>query len=93
MTVSAIRVGSPASLDTLARITLDDPGAPGPGEIRVRLQASSLNYHDFAVVAGMIPTAPGRIPMSDGAGLVEAVGEAVTAFKPGDLALSLFFPE
>lgn len=93
MTLAAIRVGSPASLDTLSPATLDDPGAPGPGEVRVRLQASSLNYHDFAVVAGMIPTEPGRIPMSDGAGVVEAVGGGVTAFKPGDLALSLFFPE
>ena len=93
MTIAAIRVGSPASLDTLARATLDDPGQPGPGEVRVKLQASSLNYHDFAVVAGMIPTEPGRIPMSDGAGVVEAVGAGVTGFKPGDLALSLFFPE
>ena len=93
MTVQAIRVGSPASLDTLTRATLPDPGEPGPGEIRVRLAASSLNYHDFAVVSGMIPAEAGRIPMSDGAGTVEAVGDGVTAFKPGDLALSLFFPE
>ncbi|MCA1661243.1 MAG: NAD(P)-dependent alcohol dehydrogenase [Novosphingobium sp.] len=93
MSVQAIRVGSPASLDTLAPATLPDPGEPGPGEIRVRLQASSLNYHDFAVVAGMIPVEQGRIPMSDGAGTVEAVGAGVAAFKPGDLALSLFFPQ
>ena len=93
MTIAAIRVGSPASLDTLSAATLDDPGQPGPGEVRVRLQASSLNYHDFAVVCGMIAIAPGRIPMSDGAGVVEAAGAGVTAFKPGDLALSLFFPE
>ena len=93
MTINAIRIGSPANLDTLAPATLPDPGAPGPGEVRVRLAASSLNYHDFAVVAGMIPTEAGRIPMSDGAGTVEAVGDGVTAFKPGDMALSLFFPE
>lgn len=41
----------------------------------------------------MIPSAEGRIPMSDGAGVVEAVGEGVTGFKPGDLAVSLFFPD
>lgn len=93
MTINAIRVGSPASLDTLAPASLSDPGEPGPGEVRVRLQASSLNFHDYAVVAGMIPTEPGRIPMSDGAGVVEAVGAGVTAFKPGDMALSLFFPD
>ncbi len=91
--VKAMRLGTPATLDSLAVDTLADPGDPGPGEIRVRLMASSLNFHDFAVVAGMIPTTPGRIPMSDGAGIVEAVGEGVTDFAVGDLAVSLFFPE
>lgn len=93
MSISAVRTGSPASLDTLLPGTADDPGQPGPGEIRVRLQASSLNYHDFAVVAGMIPAAAGRIPMSDGAGTVEAVGDGVTQFKAGDLVTSIFFPD
>jgi NADPH:quinone reductase-like Zn-dependent oxidoreductase len=89
----AIRVGAPAKLDTLHLVDLPDPGAPGPSEIRVKLAASSLNYHDYAVVTGMIPAAEGRIPLSDGAGAVVAVGEGVTGFKPGDLAVSLFFPE
>jgi NADPH:quinone reductase-like Zn-dependent oxidoreductase len=93
MTIACIRVGSPASLDTLLPATAEDPGQPGPGQIRVRLQASSLNYHDFAVVTGMIPAAAGRIPMSDGAGMVEAVGQGVSQFKAGDLVVSTFFPE
>lgn len=93
MTIRCIRVGSPASLDTLLPATVADPGQPGPGQIRVKLAASSLNYHDFAVVTGMIPADAGRIPMSDGAGTVEAVGEGVTQFKPGDLVVSIFFPE
>lgn len=89
----AIRLRAPASLDNLVLADLADPGDPGPGEIRVRLGASSLNFHDFAVVAGMIPTVDGRIPMSDGAGTVEAVGEGVTQFKPGDLVVSTFFTD
>lgn len=89
----AIQLRAPASLDNLVLADLADPGDPGPGEIRVRLAASSLNFHDFAVVAGMIPTAENRIPMSDGAGVVEAVGEGVTGFAVGDLAVSLFFPD
>lgn len=93
MTITAVRVGSPASLDTLLPGTAEDPGQPGPGQIRVRLQASSLNYHDFAVVTGMIPAEAGRIPMSDGAGVVEAVGAGVSQFKAGDLVTSIFFPE
>ncbi|KQZ77311.1 NADPH:quinone oxidoreductase [Sphingopyxis sp. Root214] len=88
----AVQLRAPASLDNLTLTDLPDPGDPGPGEIRVRLAASSLNFHDFAVVAGMIPTADGRIPMSDGAGTVEAVGERVTDHKVGDHVVSLFFP-
>ncbi len=93
MTITTVRVGSPAGLDNLEVGTIADPGQPGPGEIRVRLQASSLNYHDFAVVMGMLPAAAGRIPMSDGAGVVEAVGAGVTQFKAGDLVVSIFFPD
>jgi NADPH:quinone reductase-like Zn-dependent oxidoreductase len=69
------------------------PEGPGPGEIHVRLRASSLNYHDFAVVTGAIRCREGRIPMSDGAGEVVAVGEGVSSFQLGDLVVSTFFPE
>lgn len=89
----AIQLRAPASLDNLVPADLPDPGDPGPGEIRVRLTASSLNFHDFAVVAGMIPTVENRIPMSDGAGTIEAVGEGVTDYQVGDPVVSLFFPD
>lgn len=89
----AIRLNRPASLDNLTLTDLADPGQPGPGEIRVRLKASSLNFHDYAVAMGRIPAADGRIPMSDGAGTVEAVGENVVQFKAGDLVVSTFFPD
>lgn len=91
--MKAISIAAPASLENLQFVDLETPAEPKAGEIRVRLQASSLNYHDYAVVAGMLPTADGRIPMSDGAGVVEAIGEGVSDFAVGDLALSLFFPE
>lgn len=67
-------------------------GEAGPGEITVRLKASSLNYHDLAVVSGVWgPTEP-RIPMSDGAGEVVAAGKGVTEFSVGDHVVSTFFP-
>lgn len=91
--MKAMQLHAPASLDNLTLVDLPDPGDPAPGEIRVRLAASSLNFHDYAVVMGMIPAADGRIPMSDGAGTVEAVGEGVTQFKPGDTVVSIFFPD
>jgi NADPH:quinone reductase-like Zn-dependent oxidoreductase len=85
-------VRSPGGLDRLELVDMADPGFPGPGEIRVRVHASSLNYHDYGVVSGRMRTAEGRIPMSDGAGVVEAVGEGVTEFKAGDHVVSCFFP-
>ena len=90
--MKAIVLHQPGGLDQIEVVELDDPGAPGSGEIRVRLHASSLNFHDYAVVTGRIPADEGRIPMSDGAGVVEAVGEGVTEFAVGDRVVSCFFP-
>jgi NADPH:quinone reductase-like Zn-dependent oxidoreductase len=90
--MKAIALRHPGGLEHLERVDLADPGTPAPGEIRVRIRASSLNYHDLGVVTGRMPTADGRIPMSDGAGFVEAVGEGVTEFAPGDVVVSTFFP-
>ncbi|MFM9853491.1 MAG: zinc-dependent alcohol dehydrogenase family protein [Sphingomonadaceae bacterium] len=90
--MKAIQLNNPASLETLTLVDLPEPAAPGPGEISVRIRASSLNYHDYAVVKGMMPAADKRIPMSDGAGEVTAVGAGVTEFKVGDAVVSTFFP-
>ena len=90
--MKAITVGRPPGLDHLKVADLADPGAPGPGQIRVALKANSLNYHDYAVAVGAIPAANGRILLSDGAGIVEAVGEGVTEFAAGDAVVSCFFP-
>lgn len=91
--MKAIQLKAPASLENLTLVDLPDVAAPGPGEIAVRLRASSLNYHDYAVVKGILPTADLRIPMSDGAGEVTAVGAGVSGFQLGDLVVSTFFPD
>lgn len=91
--MKAVKIGDPASLETLAYGEAPDPGAPGPGEIAVRIRASSLNYHDYIVVKGMAGPRGGLIPMSDGAGEVEAVGVGVEGVKVGDLVVSTFFPD
>jgi len=91
MKVLAVR--SPGGIDNLVQEERADPGEPGPGEIRVRLHGSSLNFHDLGVVLGRMPAADGRIPLADGAGLVEAVGPGVAEFAPGDLVVSCFFPD
>ncbi len=90
--MKAIKLAKPGGLDRLSLVEMDEPGDPRAGEVRVRLRASSLNFHDYGVVSGRMPTEDGRIPMSDGAGEVEAVGEGVTEFEPGDHVVSGFFP-
>jgi NADPH:quinone reductase-like Zn-dependent oxidoreductase len=89
--MQAVQLKQPGGLDNLflAEIT---PREPGPGEVRVRVHASSLNFHDYAVVVGLIQVDQNRIPMSDGAGVVEAVGAGVDAFAVGDKVVSCFFP-
>jgi NADPH:quinone reductase-like Zn-dependent oxidoreductase len=89
MKVAAVK--APGGLDKIVIEARPTPVA-GPGQVLVRVRASSLNFHDYAVVAGMIPAADGRIPMSDGAGEVAAVGAGVTAWRVGDAVLSTFFP-
>ncbi len=89
--MKAIEVRNPATLDSLT-LAERQPAEPGPGEITVRVQANSLNYHDYAVVSGVLPVDDGRIPMSDGAGEVTALGDGVTDFAVGDHVMSTFFP-
>lgn len=63
-------------------------------EVLVKMAAISLNYVDLLVVKGLLnPNLPlPYIPVSDGVGVVEQVGEEVTAFKPGDKVVTTFIP-
>lgn len=68
---------------------------PGPGEVRVRVLAAAINYHDLATVMGMAnPRMPlPQVPLSDGAGVVDALGDAVTGLAEGQLVTTSFFPD
>ncbi len=85
-------VRAPGGLDRLEIVGRDNPGESGPGEVRVAIHATSLNFHDLLVANGGIPTEDGRVLMADGAGVVEAVGAGVAEFAPGDRVVSTFFP-
>lgn len=59
---------------------------PKPGEVRVAVKAASLNFPDLLMTEGKYQLKP-ELPFTLGmelAGVVDAVGEGVTAFKPGD---------
>ena len=86
-----IKRGGENGLEHLEVVDVE-PREPSAGEVQVRVHASSLNYHDYLVATGMLRTDAGRVPMSDGAGEVTAVGEGVTDFAVGDRVISHFFP-
>lgn len=60
-------------------------GEPGPGQVRLKQTAIGVNFHDIYVRSGLYRTLtlPG-IPGLEAAGVVDAVGEGVTAFAAGD---------
>ena len=90
--MKAWRIENDDGIDAL-NLTDVDIGDPGPGEVRFRVMASSINRRDFNTVRA--PSARNtplpRIPNSDAAGEVVAVGEGVREFKPGDRVASCFF--
>lgn len=65
---------------------------PAAGEVRIRVRAASLNYRDWMMIQGLynpkqkLPL----IPLSDGAGEVDAVGDGVTRCKVGDRVAAIF---
>lgn len=78
-------------IDSLELKDLPTP-ALQPGQVLIQVEAVSLNYRDLLVTLGHynpkmhLP----RIPASDGAGVVKAVGEGVTRVKPGDRVCGSF---
>ena len=69
-----------------------EPPSPKPGEIVMDVKALSLNYRDLMVIKGLynpklkLPA----VPISDGAGVVSAVGDGVERVKVGDRVVSHF---
>ena len=90
----AYEIVSDGGVDALALNTRPTP-EPGAGEILLRMHASAINYRDLSTIEE--PTARGiaypRIPNSDGAGEVIAVGAGVSRFAPGDRVAGCFFQD
>ncbi|HUF75340.1 MAG TPA: NAD(P)-dependent alcohol dehydrogenase, partial [Longimicrobiales bacterium] len=67
----------------------------GPGDIEVRIHATSLNGRDRYAIRGRCgPGGPGgQVALSDGAGEVVAVGPGVTRFQVGDRVVGTYMAE
>ena len=78
----------------IPNLTLVDQPTPDPtaGQVLVRVHAVSLNYRDLMTVTGTYNPrlALPRIPLSDGAGEVVAIGEGVTRFAAGARVAAIF---
>ena len=87
--MQAIRITPGGGVVGLARVELPDP-RPAPGEVLIRVRATSLNYRDLGIARA---AREAIVPLSDGAGEVVALGDGVTRFAVGDRVLGCFFPD
>ena len=80
-----------SGLDGLQLAELPDPGAPGVGQVRIRVAAAGLNFADLLVCAGkyQVKREPPFIPGFELSGTVEAVGQGVANVKPGDAVMAI----
>jgi NADPH:quinone reductase-like Zn-dependent oxidoreductase len=89
--MKAWAIESGFGIENLRMADRPEPSA-GPGQVVVRTRAVSLNYRDLMVTKGQYnPKMPlPRIPCSDGAGEVIAIGPGVSRVKPGDRVMGTF---
>ena len=76
-----------------AALTLAERPAPqpGPGEVLLAMRAVGLNYRDLLVSRGQYGKLPdGRVPGSDGVGVILACGSGVSEFQPGQRVAGCF---
>ncbi len=90
--MKAWEIGPRGGIESLRQVERSDPVA-GPGEILVGVIAAGLNYRDLMILRGTYGTdlPETRIPLTDGVGMVEAVGEGVTDFVVGDRVVASNF--
>jgi NADPH:quinone reductase-like Zn-dependent oxidoreductase len=84
--VRAVRIHEDGGPEVLVLEEAPDPVA-APGEVLIRLRASALNHLDVWIRKGLPSVPKPRILGADGAGVVEALGEGVQGFEPGQLVV------
>ena len=86
-----IRISKPGGPEVLELAPRPDPIAH-PGEVRIRIHAAGVNRADLLQRMGLYPPppdAPLDVPGLEYAGVIDAVGEGVTSFVPGDRVFGL----
>src|SRR5437899_2690352 len=85
----AVTIRGYGGLDRVQVETVPRPVPRGPHDVVVALRAAALNHLDLYVIGGLPGTHHDfpHVLGADGAGVVEAVGPAVTRVKPGELVM------
>ena len=87
----AIRIREPGGPEVLGVGEIDLP-EPGPSEVLVEVAAAGLNRADCLQRRGFYPAPPGvpaDVPGLEFAGVIESLGDAVSAWKPGDRVMGI----
>lgn len=82
----SLTISSHGGLEQLQLADVPVPPLASPHDVRVHLKCAALNRLDLWVLGGIpgVQITPPWVVGSDGAGVIEAVGEAVTSVNPGD---------
>ena len=87
--MKAMMSHEPGGPETLKLTELPTP-EPGPGMVRIAVRAAGVNFPDTLIIRDLYQFKPARpfAPGGEIAGVIEAVGDGVTAFSPGDRVLA-----
>ena len=90
MPMKAIAIREPGGPEVLEPVALPVP-EPGTGELRIKVAAAGVNRPDVFQRMGMYPPPPGasELPGLEVSGVVDAIGEGVTRYRPGDAVVAL----
>ena len=89
--MQAYRLHRGQGIEGLERVQIQSPPLQSH-EVRIGVQAVSLNYRDLEIARGGTEGSPAITPCSDGAGVVLEVGSGVTQWRTGDRVMASFFP-
>ena len=92
--MKAWQIVSDGGVDALHMADVERP-EPGPGEVRVRMHANSINYRDLTTIEDPVPRGlpyP-TVPNSDGAGEISGIGSGVKDLAEGEKVASCFFSD
>lgn len=88
--MKTFEIGTSGGIEALKMVERPMP-KPGPGEVLVRIRATSLNYRDLIIAKGGLgKREKSLIPLSDGAGEVAEIGSGVTRVRAGDRVAPIF---